>query len=166
VRDAKYNAAGAMHRVAWALQNSKAIGQKWENPRKTRVLQHGRQKANAEDRNRTFVGFTRVFLKFEKDRTDAFGNNHTITDRGEHVDFASLQQIILPKALIQYWHSPFRHRFHASLCLMMELQVLASAVARLFGLTPFGGDAVPHRCDGHRYPAGLQADVESHEFPG
>ena len=23
-RDAKYNAAGAMHRVAWALQNSKA----------------------------------------------------------------------------------------------------------------------------------------------
>jgi len=35
VRDAKYNAAGAMHRVAWALQNSKAIGQKcvkpWEN---------------------------------------------------------------------------------------------------------------------------------------
>ncbi len=35
VRDAKCNAAGAMHRVAWALQNSKAIGQKckkpWEN---------------------------------------------------------------------------------------------------------------------------------------
>jgi hypothetical protein len=35
VRDAKYNAAGAMHRVAWALQNSKAIGQickkPWEN---------------------------------------------------------------------------------------------------------------------------------------
>ena len=32
VRDAKYNAAGAMHRVAWALQNSKVIGQKCENP--------------------------------------------------------------------------------------------------------------------------------------
>ena len=32
VRDAKYNAAGAMHRVAWALQNSKAIGQKCEKP--------------------------------------------------------------------------------------------------------------------------------------
>jgi len=32
VRDAKNNAAGAMHRVAWALQNSKAIGQKCEKP--------------------------------------------------------------------------------------------------------------------------------------
>ncbi|RLS71819.1 MAG: hypothetical protein DWH99_07390 [Planctomycetota bacterium] len=32
VRDAKYNAAGAMHRVAWALQNSKAIGQKCKKP--------------------------------------------------------------------------------------------------------------------------------------
>ena len=32
MRDAKYNAAGAMHRVAWALQNSKAIGQKREKP--------------------------------------------------------------------------------------------------------------------------------------
>jgi hypothetical protein len=32
LRDAKYNAAGAMQRVAWALQNSKAIGQKCEKP--------------------------------------------------------------------------------------------------------------------------------------
>jgi hypothetical protein len=32
VRDARYNAAGAMHRVAWALQNSKAIGQICEKP--------------------------------------------------------------------------------------------------------------------------------------
>ena len=32
VRDAKYNAAGAMHRVAWALQNSKGTGQKCEKP--------------------------------------------------------------------------------------------------------------------------------------
>ena len=160
VHDTKYNAAGAMHRVAWALQNAKAIGQKFEKPWENLWFCSG------QDRIRTFVGFTCVFLKFEKDRTDAFGNNHTITDRGEHVDFASLQQIILPKALIQYWHSPFRHQFHASLYLMMELQVLASAVALLFGLTPFGSDAVPHRCDGHRYPAGLQADVESHEFPG
>ena len=32
VRDAKYNAAGAMHRVAWALQNSQAIGQICEKP--------------------------------------------------------------------------------------------------------------------------------------
>jgi hypothetical protein len=32
VRDAKNNAAGAMHGVAWALQNSKAIGQKCEKP--------------------------------------------------------------------------------------------------------------------------------------
>jgi hypothetical protein len=35
VRDAKYNAAGAMHRVAWALQNSKGTAQicekTWEN---------------------------------------------------------------------------------------------------------------------------------------
>jgi hypothetical protein len=32
LRDAKYNAAGAMHRVAWAHQNSKSIGQKCEKP--------------------------------------------------------------------------------------------------------------------------------------
>jgi hypothetical protein len=32
VRDAKYNAAGAMHRVAWALQNSKGTGQECEKP--------------------------------------------------------------------------------------------------------------------------------------
>jgi hypothetical protein len=32
VLDAKYNAAGAMHRVAWALQTAKAIGQKCEKP--------------------------------------------------------------------------------------------------------------------------------------
>jgi hypothetical protein len=35
VRDAKCNAAGAMHRVAWALQTAKGTGQKcekrWEN---------------------------------------------------------------------------------------------------------------------------------------
>jgi hypothetical protein len=31
-RDAKCNAAGAMHRVAWALQSAKAIGQKCEKP--------------------------------------------------------------------------------------------------------------------------------------
>jgi hypothetical protein len=31
-RDAKYNAAGAMHRVAWALQNSKGTGQICEKP--------------------------------------------------------------------------------------------------------------------------------------
>jgi hypothetical protein len=48
---------------------------------------------------------------------------------------------------------------------MMELQVLASEVARFFGLTPFGGNAVRHRCDEYRYPAGLQADIESHQFP-
>ncbi|MFN6304162.1 MAG: hypothetical protein ACK42H_18420 [Planctomycetota bacterium] len=48
---------------------------------------------------------------------------------------------------------------------MMELQVLASEVARFFGLTPFGGDAVRHRCDEYSFPAGLQADIESHELP-
>jgi hypothetical protein len=31
-RDAKSNAAGAMHRVAWALQNSKGTAQKCEKP--------------------------------------------------------------------------------------------------------------------------------------
>jgi hypothetical protein len=31
-RDAKCNAAGAMHRVAWALQTAKGIGQKCEKP--------------------------------------------------------------------------------------------------------------------------------------
>jgi hypothetical protein len=32
VRDAKYNAAGAMHRVAWALQKAKATSPKCEKP--------------------------------------------------------------------------------------------------------------------------------------
>jgi len=32
VRDAKNNAAGAMHGVAWALQNSKGTAQKCEKP--------------------------------------------------------------------------------------------------------------------------------------
>ena len=31
-RDAKCNAAGAMHRVAWALQTAKGTGQKCEKP--------------------------------------------------------------------------------------------------------------------------------------
>jgi hypothetical protein len=31
-RDAKCNAAGAMHRVAWALQTAKGTGQKREKP--------------------------------------------------------------------------------------------------------------------------------------
>jgi len=56
VRDAKYNAAGAMHRVAWALQDSKAIGQisglqsNWPDMRKTLgkplVLQRRGQEPN------------------------------------------------------------------------------------------------------------------------
>lgn len=49
---------------------------------------------------------------------------------------------------------------------MTELQVLASAFARLFGLNPFGGDAVPHRYDERLFPAWRQVDVESHGFPG
>ena len=49
--------------------------------------------------------------------------------------------------------------------IMMELQVLALAVARLFGLTPFGGDAVRHRCDEYRYPAGRQADPSPKSHP-
>jgi|GEM_PF-1686173 len=32
LRDAKYNAAGAMHRVAWALQTAKGTGQICEKP--------------------------------------------------------------------------------------------------------------------------------------
>ena len=108
-----------------------------------------------------------MFLKVRKGPNGCFRKqlNRSLIG-GEHVAFASLQRIIPPKALIQCWHSPFRHRFHASLCLMMARQVLALAVARFFGLTPFGGDAVRHRCDEYRYPAGRQADVESHEFPG
>ena len=51
VRDAKYNAAGAMHRVAWALQNSKAIGQKCEKPWENLWFCSG------EDRNRTTYKF-------------------------------------------------------------------------------------------------------------
>ena len=49
--------------------------------------------------------------------------------------------------------------------IMMELQVLTLAVARLFGLTPFGGDAVRHRCDEYRYPAGRQADPSPKSHP-
>ena len=49
--------------------------------------------------------------------------------------------------------------------IMMELQVLALAVARLFGLTPFGGDAVRHRCDEYRNPAGRQADPSTKSHP-
>ena len=55
VRDAKYNAAGAMHRVAWALQNSKAIGQKCEKPWENLWFCSG------EDRNRSFLCFSNVF---------------------------------------------------------------------------------------------------------
>jgi hypothetical protein len=47
LRDAKYNAAGVMHRVAWALQNSKAIGQKCAKPWENLWFLSG------EDRNRT-----------------------------------------------------------------------------------------------------------------
>ena len=47
VRDAKYNAAGAMHRVAWALQDSKAIGQICEKPLENLWF------TSEEDRNRT-----------------------------------------------------------------------------------------------------------------
>ena len=59
VRDAKYNAAGAMHRVAWALQNSKAIGKKCEKPWENLWFCSG------EDRNRTFGCFT-VFFQSSK----------------------------------------------------------------------------------------------------
>ena len=60
VRDAKYNAAGAMHRVAWALQDSKAIGQICEKPLENLWFCSG------EDRNRTFGCFPYVFEEFER----------------------------------------------------------------------------------------------------
>ena len=60
VRDAKYNAAGAMHRVAWALQNSKGTGQKCEKPWENLWFCSG------EDRNRTFRCFSNVFGCFER----------------------------------------------------------------------------------------------------
>ncbi len=60
VRDAKYNAAGAMHRVAWALQDSKAIGQICEKPWENLWFLSG------EDRNRTFGCFPYVFEEFER----------------------------------------------------------------------------------------------------
>ena len=37
-RDAKCNAAGAMHRVAWALQSAKGTGQKREKPWENQVF--------------------------------------------------------------------------------------------------------------------------------
>ena len=59
-RDAKCNAAGAMHRVAWALQNSKAIGQKCEKP-------WGNQGFGTERTGTELVGVFPVFLKeFER----------------------------------------------------------------------------------------------------
>ena len=60
VRDAKYNAAGAMHRVAWALQNSKAIGQKCEKPWEN-------QGFAAERTGTELLGvFSNVFLRIRK----------------------------------------------------------------------------------------------------
>jgi hypothetical protein len=59
VRDAKCNAAGAMHRVAWALQNSKAIGQKCEKPWENQGFLSG------EDRNRTVGWFFKSFEEFQ-----------------------------------------------------------------------------------------------------
>jgi hypothetical protein len=55
LRDAKYNAAGAMHRVAWALQTAKGTGQKCEKPWENLWFCSG------EDRNRTFGCFPNVF---------------------------------------------------------------------------------------------------------
>jgi hypothetical protein len=60
VRDAKYKAAGAMHRVAWALQDSKAIGQICEKPWENLWFLSG------EDRNRTFGCFPNGFGEFER----------------------------------------------------------------------------------------------------
>ena len=60
VRDAKSNAAGAMHRVAWALQKANAIGQKCEKPLENLWF------TSEEDRNRTYACFPRVFEEFER----------------------------------------------------------------------------------------------------
>ena len=51
MRDAKYNAAGAMHRVAWALQTAKGTGQKCEK------LWGNLWFFSGEDRNRTTYKF-------------------------------------------------------------------------------------------------------------
>jgi len=51
LRDAKYNAAGAMHQVAWALQTAKGTGQKCEKPWENLWFCSG------EDRNRTTYKF-------------------------------------------------------------------------------------------------------------
>ncbi len=60
VRDAKNNAAGAMHRVAWALQTAKGTGQKCEKPWENLWFCSG------EDRNRTFGCFPNGFGEFER----------------------------------------------------------------------------------------------------
>jgi len=60
VRDAKNNAAGAMHRVAWALQTAKGTGQICEKPWENLWFCSG------EDRNRTFSCFPNVSGEFER----------------------------------------------------------------------------------------------------
>jgi hypothetical protein len=135
-----------MHRVAWALQSAKGTGKKCEKPWENHGFTSG------EDRNRTFGCFRCVFEEFERCPTDVLGQGYTD---------------LTPQNLwMRDWNLPLRHRFHPPDGLMTELQVLASAFARLFGLNPFGGDAVPHRYDERRFPAWRQVDVESHEFPG
>ena len=82
-----------MHRVAWSLQNSQAIGQKCEKP--CLVFQHGLQKANGEDRSRTFRCFPNVSGMFEGYLlTLAYADNKpvAVARLGEYLDFKGLER--------------------------------------------------------------------------
>ena len=73
VRDAKYNAAGAMHRVAWALQTAQAIGQKCEKPKAAKTVE-SRKQSGPSDRTGP------------EQPTNSPGNSHFDTTRDAKYD--------------------------------------------------------------------------------
>ena len=84
VRDAKYNAAGAMHRVAWALQNSKGTGKKCEKPWKNQGFAAERTGTELFDVFPMFLGCSKVTLL-----TLAYTDNKPVgvARLGEYLDF-------------------------------------------------------------------------------
>ena len=63
----RFSPHDAMHRVAWALQSSKAIGQICEKPWENHVSRKWRvERSCGQDRNRTFGCFPCVFGEFER----------------------------------------------------------------------------------------------------
>jgi hypothetical protein len=96
VRDAKYNAA-IRHALSQhgRYRTPKQLARNAKNPGKTRVLQHGLQKTNGEDRNRTFRCFPNVSGMFERYLlTLAYADNKpvAVARLGECLDFQGLER--------------------------------------------------------------------------